>query len=138
MARKVALAIGVSQSGNLKFLPAARTGAEEFAKWAELQGFEVIRLIDDNNEEITAEKIYDALDDILKARDVERLFVFFAGHGISKGLDVDYWLLSPGARNPNEHVNVLASLRNARRSEFRISRFSVMRAERWQARFNKA
>lgn len=116
MARKVALAIGVSQSGNLTFLPAARIGAEEFARWAELQGFEVVRLIDGNSEEITAGRIYDALDEVLRARDVERLFVFFAGHGNSKGLDVDYWLLSPGARNSNEHVNVAASIRNARRS----------------------
>ena len=64
MPEKVALAIGVSQSGTLIFLPGARTGAEQFATWAESQGFDVIRLIDEDDRKITARDIYDAIENL--------------------------------------------------------------------------
>jgi hypothetical protein len=45
---------------------------------------------------------------------VERLLIFFAGHGVSRGTNIDYWILTDGVRNTNESVNVDKSVRLAR------------------------
>jgi hypothetical protein len=114
MARRVAIAIGVEQSKGLVPLPGALRGADDFARWAKGQGFEVVP-ISDRGGPVRARDIFDAVNAAVSARDVEALFIFFAGHGVSKGLDVDFWLLSAGPTDPNEAVNVAASLRTARR-----------------------
>src|SRR6266567_3008763 len=117
MGRSVAIAIGVGQSGDLVILRGARNGAHEFAAWAHAVGFDqVVELIDDGSRKVRASEIYQVIDDAVDVGDVERLFIFFAGHGVAKGTALDFWLLSEGARNPNEAVNVDASLRLARGS----------------------
>ena len=42
---------------------------------------------------------------------------------ISKALEVNYWLLFPSARNPNEHVNVCARIQDVNR--FGIPHISI-------------
>ncbi|MGE3966029.1 MAG: caspase family protein [Planctomycetota bacterium] len=115
MARQVAVVIGIERSGNLVPLPGARRGAQQFSEWARAAGFEVVELVDQGRS-VTAADVWAAVSTAVNAGDVTRLFIFFAGHGVSKGLDTDFWLLSPGPDNPNEAVNVASSLRHARRS----------------------
>lgn len=107
--RQVALAIGVGQSGDLVTLEGARDGARKFAEWAGANGFEVTTLIDHSGT-VSSQDIYEAVEAAVDAGDVERLFIFFSGHGVSKGAAEDFWLLSAGPRNPNEGVNVAMSM----------------------------
>lgn len=108
--------IGVGASGDLPELPGARSDARRAAAWAEADGYEVTALVDDDGATVAAAAIYAAVQQAVDAGDVERLVLFFAGHGVAKGAALDFWLLSAGPDNPNESVNVDASLRLARSS----------------------
>lgn len=44
---------------------------------------------------------------------VDRLFIFFAGHGIGKGQMEDCWLLSDAMSNPDAAIDLARSLRMA-------------------------
>lgn len=110
------MVVGVGASGDLPELPGARTDARRAAAWAEASGYEVTALVDDDGTTVAAASIYDAVQQAVAAGDVDRLVLFFAGHGVAKGAALDFWLLSAGPDNPNESVNVDASLRLARTS----------------------
>jgi hypothetical protein len=113
--RQVAICIGVKRSGKLPELPGAAAGAAEFAQWARTAGFVVREFTDADGEPVRASRIFDAISAEVEKMDVERLVVYFAGHGVSKGTSVDYWLLSQAPANPNEVIDVASSVRNARR-----------------------
>lgn len=112
----MAVVIGVGSSGDLPELPGARADARRAAAWAEANGYEVTALVDDDGATVAAGSIYAAVQQAVNAGDVDRLVLFFAGHGVAKGAALDFWLLSAGPENPNESVNVDASLRLARTS----------------------
>lgn len=119
MAKSLAVAIGVRKSGNLVELPGAVAGAKEFAAWAEDPdggGFDKVLLFTDETEPVDGHKLFNDIKAEVEYRGVGKLFVFFAGHGVSLGLDVDYWLLSPGPDDTTDGaVNVANSKRLARR-----------------------
>lgn len=115
MARQVAIVIGVKNAGNLTPLPGAISGATDFASWAASAGFEVFKITDER-EPVTAYVVKEAFKSALKLPNVERLFIYFAGHGVSQGLDVDVWLLSKWQDDADEAVNVVNSRRLAKRS----------------------
>ncbi len=112
--RRVAISIGVEKSEGLHSLPGALAGADQFSSWATAAGFEKVIQLDDRDGKVSTSQIYETVSAVVEARDADALFIYFAGHGISKGTDVDYWLLSAGPTNPNEAVNLGGSLRLAR------------------------
>jgi hypothetical protein len=105
---KRAVVVGVGKSGDFDELHGARSGAVQVGDWLERQGFEVQRLIDDGRS-VCAQEVADA---IARAdpTTTERLFVYFAGHGLSKGIGRDLWLMSDGPLNSVAHINVDYSL----------------------------
>jgi hypothetical protein len=112
--RDVAIAIGVKRSAGLTPLDGAPLGAEEFAQWADASGFDVVKLVDAGNAEVTRGAIYRAVREAVLAGDVARLLVFFAGHGIAKHYDQDIWLLTGSGEDPGEAVDVARSVALAR------------------------
>jgi uncharacterized caspase-like protein len=113
MARKAAVVIGIEKAHGLPPLPGAKNGARDFARWAEAAGFEVTEFVDEATP-VDGAAIRKALRDLVDSREVEQLFLFFAGHGMSVGKEADFWILSAGTDDPAEIVNVSASLINAR------------------------
>lgn len=113
MARHVAIAVGVSSVEGLSLLTGVPDGVEQFADWAAAQGFEVIRH-QDTVEPVAADEVYAAVHAAVEAGDVERLFVFFSGHGLAPGVGDDLWLLSDAAEDPSAAVNVAQSVALAR------------------------
>jgi hypothetical protein len=111
---KYALAIGVRKSGSLPTLDGAIADAHAFAEWASnpKHGYDV-RLVTDEGGPLTIERLRTTIDAILEET-VSRLLIFYSGHGICSQLG-DYWLLSKYDRDGEEAVNVLLSMRNARR-----------------------
>jgi hypothetical protein len=113
MASSLAIVVGVSKIPGLQPLPGARTGADEFAAWARAQGFDVecvndwtgVRAVQSRD---IATIVRRAVDDMT----MERLFIFFAGHGVSKG-GADFWLLSDVINDSTEAINVDLSVRRA-------------------------
>ncbi|MFU8873214.1 caspase family protein [Micromonospora sp. SL4-19] len=116
MARRIAVAIGVKSVPDLVPLPGAVNGVAEFTSWARQQGFEVEEITDFGGEPVRLASIYRVIDKAARARDVQQLFVYFAGHGVTLGLGADLWLLSEARDNPNEAVNVRLSQRHAQQS----------------------
>ena len=116
MGRRVAVLIGVaSAGGGLVPLPAVRNGVAEFGTWAVGQGFELVTKTDFDGSPVFAHDIYDALAPLVTGDDLERLFVYFAGHGVALGGGYDLWLLNDVHKNPNQAINVALSAKLAKK-----------------------
>ncbi len=118
MTRQVAIAIGVSRSVAGAPLPGALNGVKRFAKWAKNSGFSVIRFTDAKHP-VDATKIKATIKSAVETGDVSRLFIFFAGHGVSLGAGNDVWLLSGADDDAEAAINVPHSLLMAQRSGIR-------------------
>ncbi len=129
---RIFISIAVSQpGGRLEKLSGAITAAERMAEWASVQGYTTILLQDAVQPEGTrAENTMDALPnlhkevlpeitiDILRNRIstairkvtddavLERLVIFFAGHGAALGIGDQYWILTNWHTSWNEAVKV--------------------------------
>jgi hypothetical protein len=62
--------------------------------------------------------VYDAVAEIANFPTAEQLVIYFAGHGFINNSS-ELWMLSNSPDNPNEAVNVLASISRARESRIR-------------------
>ncbi|HEY0412735.1 MAG TPA: caspase family protein [Allosphingosinicella sp.] len=113
MGVQAAIAIGVSKAGDLPQLSGARQDAQEFADWAHANAYDHVTLIEDRAGAVTVAMIKDALK-VALAKDLERLLLFFSGHGASNAV-TDFWLLTNYNTDSNEAVDLNASFNNAKR-----------------------
>jgi hypothetical protein len=95
-------------------LQAAAKGARDVAAWATTQGCDVTLLVDDDQQEVYSVQIFKAIQAVVEAGTYEQLLVYFSGHGILLAPGTEYWLLSGAPQNPNEAVNLLRSVEDAR------------------------
>ncbi|MFJ6485929.1 caspase family protein [Streptomyces sp. NPDC091682] len=114
MGRKVALAIGVGDVPDMAPLPAARRGARRFCRWATSQGFDPVVPFIDDNEPVERRKIEAYVERVVnlarsEGGSVDCLFIYFAGHGVVKGVADSVWLLSHAGRRQGEAVDVALS-----------------------------
>ncbi|MFN0059594.1 MAG: caspase family protein [Planctomycetota bacterium] len=114
--KRAAVCIGVDRAGNLPPLRAAAAGAKEFAAWAEGQGCETKLLTDADDGDVSLRQITKAIAGFVSAGVYEQLIVYFAGHGILKQAETEYWLLSGAPEDPNEAVNLFGSIALGRNS----------------------
>ena len=115
---KALIAIGVDKvdgAANLPTLSAAASGAVDIAAWAATQGYSAVS-ITDTDMPVTVKAIRDAIDKIVQPHTFSQLVIYFAGHGILKAADTEMWLLSDAANDPNAAVNLVGSVRLARKS----------------------
>jgi Caspase domain len=120
--RMAALAIGVSDAPPLPFLGGALNGAREFHEWAQALGYDS-RLVTDEEEPVTAERVRKELEGLLLAddREIYRLLIYFAGHGVIRELEQGLWLLSDW----NEELRAIAVDPLKRRLDrYRVSQVS--------------
>jgi hypothetical protein len=114
MAKRAAICIGVNRAEGMTTLLAAAKGARDFADWATTQGCDVTLLVDDNGQEIFSVQLFKAVQAVVEAGIYEQLIIYFSGHGILLAPGTEYWLLSGAPQNPNEAVNLLRSVEDAR------------------------
>lgn len=114
MATRAAICIGVNRAEGMTTLLAAAKGAHDVAAWATAQGCDVTLLVDDDEQEVYSVQIFKAVRAIVEAGTYEQLLVYFSGHGILLAPGTEYWLLSGAPQNPNEAVNLLRSVEDAR------------------------
>lgn len=115
--RKAMVAIGVNRtSSDFPTLRAAAQGAVQMADWGRSQGFDVTLLSDQDGKSVTLSEVFSAVSNIVKARIYSQLVVYFSGHGILLAAETEAWLLSGALDNPNEAINVSASIIAARAS----------------------
>lgn len=111
--KRCAVVIGVNKTGDLPVLHAAASGAKEFADWATTQGIDVT-LLTDNNDKVSLGSIKAAMRKYVQQRTFSQLIVFFSGHGVLRAPDYELWLLSGAPDDPDDAVNVPASIWLAR------------------------
>lgn len=108
---RIFIAIGVSRPlGGLDELPGAITAAERMAAWADEQGYLTRRLHDGVYPEITVDllrkEITAAVEEVTTHSTLQRLVIFFAGHGAALAVGDQYWILTHWAQDPSEAIKV--------------------------------
>lgn len=104
------LAIGVSRyKPGLRQLPGAIAGARAFGAWASRNDYNTILITDGPPDgDITIERVRVALSEQLETKEIHRLLVYFAGHGLARDAGDEFWLLPDVSRNPAEAIHVTA------------------------------
>lgn len=107
--RRVCLAIGIENAGaGLDLLPDAPRSAGEFASWAHRSKFDAVSLLVDAGPPadaadnlrieigpVTKEVVGNALRALLpSSKKTDTLVLYFAGHGLRRGINQGLWLLS--------------------------------------------
>lgn len=103
------LGIGVADPRGMTRLPGVRTSIDQMADWAHKQQYDSIVRVCDDTEPVTAQRIKDHLGPLLD-QPLNRIVVYFVGHGFSDALD-QLWILSDGPE-----VNTGRISRNALRA----------------------
>lgn len=114
MPKRAVLCLGVDRAGSLPTLRAAASGALAFADWARGQGCDVTLLTDVGGGRVGISDAFDAVKAFVDAGGYEQLIIYFAGHGFLLTQGTEYWLLSRAPENPNEAINVVRSVEDAR------------------------
>lgn len=137
---RAVISIGVSKafSGSaigalLPELPGAVGDAERMAQWARKQKYDYVNLFTDAAGPVEHGPIYEAVKGILADKGLERLIIFFAGHGYSPAGGGELLLLSNWEDDGNEAINVTASVRNAQR--YTVPQISII-ADACRTTFN--
>lgn len=110
---RIFISIAVSKPlGGLDELPGAITAAERMAAWAEAQGYATLLFHDGALPEITIDILRDgitaAIRDVTNQTELERLVIFFAGHGAALGVGDQFWILTNWQKRWSEAIKVSA------------------------------
>ncbi|MET0252035.1 MAG: caspase family protein [Novosphingobium sp.] len=112
--RRIAIAIGVGKVAGMPLLNGSRSDAARFAAWAQ-RDYETRAFIDDDTgATVAAAAIRGFIRQLIDSGDdIERLLIYFSGHGASTATG-DFWLLSDFGVDGDECINVELSRRAAR------------------------
>jgi len=119
-----AVVIGIDRTGGLTPLKAAASGAEDVARWLRGEGYQVTCLTDrpdpatGDARPVTRRMIFDAVAEHVNRSNVEKLVIYFAGHGYLRSPS-EIWLLSGAPEDPGEAVDQTTSADMARSSNIR-------------------
>jgi|GEM_PF-1263136 len=117
MTKRKAICIGVNRAPGMTPLTAAAKDATDFEAWAKDQGCDTVLLTDQPPpSKVMLNDIFEAVEQVVTRGTYDQLIVYFSGHGILLAPGAEYWLLSGGPTNPNEAVNLLRSVEDARNS----------------------
>jgi len=110
MGHTAVLLIGVEGAGDLTRLQAVPKALKRMTKWARSQTpDEYIRVITDADDKpVRAGDLSDATDELLAMPEIDKLVIYFCGHGIVVGTD-EFWLLSRAPTWGSEAVNVVGT-----------------------------
>ncbi len=110
-------------NGDYANLPGAIAGARKFRKWAKQphQGspYKVLYLTDEGRAKLTADFVRKKVNKFIKETPINRLIVYFAGHGMARGgMNSQFWLLTDAANDRREGINVEAFLYGLQECDF--------------------
>ncbi len=107
------MVIGVDKAGDLPVLRAAASGARQGEALLKSDGYDFVVPLIDDKEPVTVDKVFNAVDGLIRKGTVDQLVIYFAGHGFAAEY-VEYWLLSEATRNPNQAVTLRESAQLSR------------------------
>ena len=110
---KAMIIIAVSKyAGAYDNLPGAITSARRLHEWAEQSDegckYKVLYLADDVFEKIDVQLVREQVRQFVNNNFIDRLVVYFAGHGIVRSAGDQFWLLTDAANDGREGINVEA------------------------------
>jgi hypothetical protein len=110
---KAMIIIAVSRyAGTYDNLPGAITSARRLREWAEQSEedchYKVLYLADDVYEKIDLELLSKEITKFIEHNFIDRLIVYFAGHGIVRSASEQFWLLTDAATDLTQGINVEA------------------------------
>jgi hypothetical protein len=113
---KAMIIIAVSKyAGAYGNLPGAITSARRLREWAEQPdedcNYKVLYLADDVFEKIDVQLVREKVREFVNNNSIDRLVVYFAGHGIVRSPGDQFWLLTDAANDQREGINVEAFIR---------------------------
>lgn len=104
---KAMIIIAVSKyAGAYGNLPGAITSANRLRIWAEDEGYKVLYLADDVFDKIDVQLVRQEVSRFVNNNFIDRLVVYFAGHGIVRSLSNQFWLLTEAAKDLQEGIDV--------------------------------
>jgi len=114
------IAIAVSEyAGSFNDLPGTLNSAKKIQKWAVdfggVTSENIIEISDRDGAAVTVQRARDEIDEFLTTRIIDRLIIYFAGHGLSTEIG-QTWLLTNAENAVNEGIDVAAFARNLRRA----------------------
>jgi hypothetical protein len=110
---KAMIIIAVSKyAGAYAPLPGVITSARRLREWAEQSdedyNYKVLYLADDVFEKIDVQLVREEVGQFIKNNFIDRLVVYFAGHGIVRSAGDQFWLLTDAANDGREGIDVEA------------------------------
>jgi len=110
---KAMIIIAVSKyAGAYANLPGAITSARRLREWAEQSDedckYKVLYLADDVFEKIDVQLVCQQVKEFVENNFIDRLVIYFAGHGIVRSAGDQFWLLTNAANDLREGINVEA------------------------------
>lgn len=110
--RKAMIIIAVSDyAGAYSQLPGTLTSAARLANWAKEptpgRNYKVLEITDAAKKPVTVDRLRMEIDALLTTTIIDRLVVYFAGHGIVRSATDQFWLLTNAAHDRREGVDLL-------------------------------
>lgn len=115
--RKAMVVIAVSNYGPpYEALPGTLTSARRIANWARQPGdgrnYKVIEITDEPvagqpGRAVTVDRLRAEITELLDNNIIDRLVVYFAGHGVVRSMAEEFWLLTHAGRDDGECVGVM-------------------------------
>jgi hypothetical protein len=112
-----AVVIGVDKPGDFPPLKAAASGARDIGRWLSAEGYSVHQFTDDQGP-VRAEALYDTFERLITPPTLDKLVVYFAGHGLYAN-GTETWLLTGAPTNVQQAINLDECLKLARESGLR-------------------
>jgi hypothetical protein len=108
---KAMIIIAVSKyAGAYADLPGAITSARRLREWAEQPdedcNYKVLYLADDVFDKIDVQLVREKVREFVNNNFIDRLVVYFAGHGIVRSAGDQFWLLTDAANDEQEGIDV--------------------------------
>ncbi|WP_421979144.1 caspase family protein [Roseibium sp.] len=108
--KKAMIVIAVSKyRGAYQDLPGVLTSAARLVEWAKVdtpgRGYEVLEITDADGQDVTVDRLRHEIPKFLETRGVDRLFVYFAGHGLARSGSDQFWLLTGASDDLREGIN---------------------------------
>lgn len=118
--RKAMIVIAVSNyNGAYTNLPGTLTSAARIVNWARQpgpgRGYTVLEITDANRSAVTVDRLKNEITPFLQNNIIDRLVVYFAGHGLVRSTADQYWLLTDAVNDTREGVDMNAFKRGLAR-----------------------
>ncbi|MEX5562588.1 caspase family protein [Pseudophaeobacter sp. 1A16562] len=110
--RKAMIIIAVSDYvGAYAQLPGTLTSAARLATWARDpapgRDYKVLEITDAANKPVTVDRLRKEIEALLSTTIIDRLVVYFAGHGLVRSATDQFWLLTNAAHDRREGVDLM-------------------------------